>query len=54
MIINLKPKYIVHSEHTKQVADRLAQSMPKKEATEVFNCVLRDQKYLLEHIGQLN
>ena len=44
----------VQSEQTKQVADRLAQSKPKKEATEVFNCALRDQKYLLEHTGQHN
>ena len=44
----------VQSEQTKQVADRLAQSKPKKEATDVFNCAFRDQKYLLEHTGQLN
>lgn len=44
----------VHSEHTKQVAERLAQSKPKKEAREVFNCAFLDQKYLLAHTGQLN
>ena len=44
----------VQSEHTKQVAERLAQSKPKKEATEVFNWALRDQKYLLKHTGQHN
>ena len=44
----------VQSEHTKQVADRLAQSKPKKEAADVFNCAFLDQKYLFEHTGQLN
>jgi hypothetical protein len=44
----------VQSEQTKQVADLFAQSKPKNEATDVFNCALRDQKYLFEHIGQHN
>ena len=44
----------VHSEHTKQLAERLAQSNPKKDAREVFNCTFLCQKYLLAHTGQLN
>lgn len=45
-------KMYVHSEQTKQVADRLAQSNPKNEAAVVFNCASLDQKYLFEHTGQ--
>ena len=44
----------VQSEQTKQVADLFAQSRPKNEATDVFNCALRDQKYLFEQTGQHN
>ncbi len=44
----------MQSEQTKQVADLLAQSKPKNEATDVFNCAFRVQKYLLEHTGQHN
>lgn len=44
----------MQSEQTKHVADLFAQSNPKNEATDVFNCALRDQKYLFEHIGQHN
>jgi hypothetical protein len=44
----------VQSEQTKQVADLLAQSNPNNEATDVFNCAFRDQKYLFEHTGQHN
>ena len=40
----------MHSEHTKHVADRLAQS---KVAPEVLNCALLVQKVLLSHNGHL-
>lgn len=44
----------VHSEQTKQVALRLAQSKPKKVANDVFNCACRIQKFGLLQIGHLN
>jgi hypothetical protein len=44
----------VHSEQTKQVAVRLAQSKLKKVAIEVFNCALLDQKVSLLQTGHLN
>lgn len=31
----------VHSEQTTHVAERFAQSNPKKDATDVFSCALR-------------
>ena len=44
----------VQSEHTKQVADLLAQSKPKKLATDVFSWALLVQKYVLPQIGHLS
>jgi hypothetical protein len=42
----------VHSEHTKQVAERLAQSRPKKLATDVFSCALLEKKVSFLQNGQ--